>query len=88
MKKIKLDYWTFYNFLRNRDNGYYDSWRTNLIDKNGNKVRGTAYKLDRTLTDEDKTFLISWKNVKLFIAQMQYAPEIKHNTVFIADKCL
>ena len=87
MRKVKLDYGTFYQFLRDRGNSYYDSYRT-ALEKEGQKIRGTAFKLERPLSDEDKAALLKWKNVRLFIAQAQYAPEIKRNLVFIADKCL
>lgn len=87
MRKIKLDYWTFYHFCEEKRNFYYDSSRI-LTKKNGEKIRGTLYTLEKPLTDEDKRFLTSWKNVDLFISQCQYAPELKHNAVFIADKCI
>ena len=88
MKKIKLDYWAFYHFCEERKNFYYDSSRRTLIKKNGEKIRGTLYTLEKPLTDDDKKFLTSWKNVDLFISQCQYAPEIKYNAVFLADKCI
>ena len=88
MRKIKLDYWTFYHFCEEKRNFYYDSSRRTLTKKNGEKIRGTLYTLEKPLTDDDKRFLTSWKNVDLFISQCQYAPELKHNAVFIADKCI
>ena len=88
MRKIKLDYWTFYHFCEEKRNFYYDSSRKILTKKNGDKIRGTLYTLEKPLTDEDKRYLTSWKNVDLFISQSQYATEIKHNSVFIADKCI
>ena len=87
MRKIKLDYWTFYHFCEEKRNFYYDSSRRILTKKNGEKIRGTLYTLEKPLTDDDKRYLTGWKNVDLLISQNQYAPEIKHNSVFIADKC-
>ena len=88
MRKIKLDYCTFYRFCEEKRNFYYNSSRRTLTKKNGEKIKGTLYTLEKPLTDEDKRYLISWKNVDLFISQSQYAPELKHNAVFIADKCI
>lgn len=86
-KKIKLDFGEFVHFLDKRKNGYYDFYRTALI-KNDKKIYGTAYKLTRPLTNDDKAYILSWKNTRLFISQAQYAPELKNNLVFIADKCI
>lgn len=88
MKKIKLDYSTFHNILEAVNNGYFDSYRATITKSNGEKVRGTAFKLEKPLTDETKAAILSWKNTRLFISQCQYAPELKKNLVFIADKCL
>lgn len=50
-------------------------------------VRGTIYKMCKPLSDEQKEEISRWKNTKLFIAQSQYAPELKRTAVFIGDKC-
>ena len=86
-KKIKLDFWEFIHFLDERKNSYYDSYRTALI-KDDKKIYGTVYKLSNSLTDDDNAYILSCKNTRLFIAQAQYAPELKSNLVFIADKCI
>ena len=86
-KKIKLGFGEFIHFLDERKNSCYDSYRTALI-KDDKKIYGTVYKLSNLLTDDDKTYIWSWKNTRLFISQAQYAPEIKSNLVFIADKCI
>ena len=77
-----------YLHYKEKRNFYYDSSRRTLTKKNGEKIKGTLYTLEKPLTDEDKRYLTSWKNVDLFISQSQYAPELKHNAVFIADKCI
>lgn len=86
-KKIKLGFGEFIHFLDERKNSYYDSYRMALI-KDDKKIYGTVYKLSNSLTDDDKTYILSWKNTRLFMSQAQYAPELKKNLVFIADKCL
>lgn len=87
MKKVKMNEWDFYHFLEGINNSYY-SFQRNAIIKEGKKIYGTLYKLSRPLSDNDKTELLKWKNIRLFISQCQYAPEIKNNAVFVADKCL
>ena len=88
MRKCKIDFETFVEFLEKINNSYYDNYRATLTKKSGERILGTAYKISKNLTEDNKKFLLSWKNVTLFISQCAYAPEIKNNVVFIADKCI
>lgn len=72
-----------YDFIMNYD--YYDFMRAHLINKANKKTYGTLYKLSKKLTDEQKAELLKYNNVQLFFARNQYAPEIVHNAVFVAD---
>lgn len=74
--KTKLSFQEFANRFR-----YYEFFRCTL-----DGVRGTLYKVSGTLSDDDKSWLLGWRNVRLYITRAQYAPEVKHNAVFIADK--
>lgn len=88
MKKVKMDTWDFFRFLENFKLSYYDFKRTKIVTKDGRTVYGTLYTISETLSDGVKAELIKWKNISLFISQCEYAPEIKHNTVFLGDKCI
>lgn len=48
---------------------------------------GYVYRLESILTQEQKEFILSFKNTKIALASYQYAPEIKHSMVLIANKC-
>ena len=75
-----------YDFIMNYD--YYDFSRSHLLTKEGKKKYGTLYKLCKPLNDAQKTELIKYNNIRLYIAQCQYAPEIKHNALFVADHAI
>lgn len=89
-KKEKLDFYSFVKYLENINNSFYSHGRNTLErtleDNSVIKIRGFLYKISKPLTDEQKEYLLKFKNVKLFNSQCQYAPEIKHNAVFIGDK--
>lgn len=67
---------------------YYDFYNTSVTKEDGTRIKGTMYKIDRMLTDKEKTELLKFKNVRLFVSQCQYAPEIKRSCVFLGDKCI
>lgn len=52
------------------------------------KNLGTLYVLSKPLTEDQKTFVLGWKNTTIGTAQSKSAPEIKYNTVTVWDKCL
>jgi hypothetical protein len=84
MKKTKLKEYDFYT---NEGYHYYDFCRMSVNRKrDGKRIYGTLYKLCKPLKNEEKEALLNkYNNVVLYIAQCQYAPEIKHNAVFVAD---
>ena len=76
----------FYNLLKSMNNGFYDYYRTHLLKKDGKKIYGTMFKLKKPLTDDDKNIILSYPNTLLYIAQSEYAPELKHNCVLVLDR--
>jgi hypothetical protein len=81
-KKVKLDFYEMCSYLQSIKNGFFECDSYKVVHK-GEEYRGTIYKLSDSLTDNDKAWFSQWKNVKLFITQAQYAPEIKHNAIFL-----
>ena len=67
---------------------YYDYCGAYITKKDGTRVRGTLYKLDRILSDDEKKKLTEFGNVRLFVSQYQYAPEIKESCIFLARKAI
>lgn len=65
---------------------YYDFYDYQITKTDGTVVRGIMYKLDRMLTDIEKEELTKFGNVRLFVSQCQYAPEIKTSCIFLASK--
>ena len=51
-------------------------------------TRGTIYHMSAPLSEEDKAFILSWKNTLVTSSRHRYAPEIKDDCIFIADKCI
>lgn len=78
MRNKKLDFIT----LSNNFGGYYNFWRAKV-----GGYRGTLYAMSRDLTDAEKSALLTYGNVKLYVNKKQFAPEISSPAVFIADKC-
>lgn len=67
---------------------YYNFWRGEYYALDGSVYRGTWYVLDTFINDAGKQELLDrWSNIAFFIAASQYAPEQKHNVIFLADKC-
>jgi len=67
---------------------YYDYYDTRLKKKDGTSVKGTLYKLDRLLSNEERAEFTAFRNVRLFVSQCQYAPEIKRSCIFLAKKSI
>lgn len=82
-RKVRLSFSELCNLV-----SYYDFYNTSVTKKDGTRIRGTMYKIDRMLTDKEKIELLKFKNVWLFVSQCQYAPEIKRSCVFLGDKCI
>ena len=76
MKRKKFNLWDVAEY------GYYNYIRASV-----GGIRGFLYYIDKKLTDEDKDYILSFKNTKLFHVQSQYAPEQKNNVIFLGDKC-
>lgn len=57
---------------------FYDFYRTKV---------GYVYCLPCVLTQEQQEYILKFKNTKVTIAHLKYAPEIKKSLVLIADKC-
>lgn len=66
------------------DISFYDFHRV----KNADGLRGFRYILDKPLTEEQLAVVKQFKNVILGGAQHKYAPEIRHQTIILTDKCL
>lgn len=49
--------------------------------------RGTRYTLDKPLTQEQRAALELYSNVLISSCRAKYAPEIRHDTVILFDKC-
>lgn len=49
--------------------------------------RGTRYVLDTPLTWDQKTALWNYSNVFISSCRHRYAPEIRHDTIILFDKC-
>lgn len=76
MKRKKLNVQDIANY------GYYQYVRASV-----DGVRGFLYYIDKKLTNEDKDYILSFRNTKLFYTQPQYAPEQKSNVIFLGDNC-
>ena len=86
-KKIKIDFYDFVHFLDKNNNSYYDCYSVKFT-KEGKIVRGTLYKLTKKLSNEDKEYLLRWKNIDLYIVSPEYAREIKNNAVVLFNNCI
>ena len=72
----ELDFHTFVNRF-----SYYDFAFTTIDGK-----RGTLYKMDKALTDDDRTFLAQYDNVRIMSTISQYAPEQRRAALFITNR--
>lgn len=68
----------------NNDINYFNFNRV----KNNLGVSGWRYVLEKPLTDEQKIFILTFKNVVIGDCHYKYAPELKYNTLIIFDKCI
>lgn len=50
-------------------------------------VKGWLYFMDKRLTDEEKLFVLSFKNTEILHCFKSCAPEIKYDVIFQGDKC-
>ena len=64
------------------DLGYYKFSRFTV-----DGVKGYLYFMCDKLTNDVKEKVLKYNNTKLFISVCQFAPEIKHNCIFVGDKC-
>lgn len=56
--------------------------------KNSKGEPGYRYILDKELNEKQKNVLQQFKNVIISSCQYKYAPEIKHTTIILLDKCI
>lgn len=48
---------------------------------------GYVYRMESILTQEQKDYILHFKNTKVALGHPEYAPEIKQSLVLIAHKC-
>ena len=48
---------------------------------------GYVYVMESILTQEQKDYILHFKNTRVALASHKYVPEIKKSLVLIADKC-
>lgn len=80
MKKKKA---SFYDIINN-DIKYFASQRV----KNADGIKGIRFILDAPLTEAQKSALKGYKNIIYSNCYYKYAPEVKHATLVILDKCI
>lgn len=80
MSRIKA---TFFDIINN-DIKFFTSQRV----KNADGEKGTRFILDAPLTEAQKSALKGYKNIIYSTCYYKYAPELKHNTLIILDKCI
>ena len=76
MKKKKI------NFQYVANLGYFDFYRTKI-----NGVCGFTYVLCNRLTDVQRDEINSYNNTKIGLRTCLQAPEIKHDLLFVGNKC-
>lgn len=64
----------------------YSDWAVGMFEDLGVTMHGTAYIMYSRLTEEQKSELKKYENVRLTVSWKPYAPEIRHDVVFIGDK--
>ena len=57
--------------------------RRGFVTHDGRKIQGCFYFCDKA----DKETLSQYSNVRLFQSHTEYAPEIRHDVVFVGDRC-
>lgn len=75
---------TFSQFVDICPQGYSD-WTVGMFEDLGVTMYGTAYIMYSRLTEEQKAELKKYENVRLTICWKPYAPEIRHDVVFIGN---
>lgn len=75
---------TFNQFVDICPQGYSD-WTIVSFDDSVSTMYGTAYIMYSCLTEEQKSELKKYENVRLTVGWKPYAPEIRHDVVFIGD---
>ena len=75
---------TFSQFVDICPQGYGD-WTVGEFKDSEVAMYGTAYVMYSRLTEEQKAELKKYENVRLTVCWKPYAPEIRHDVVFIGD---
>lgn len=75
---------TFSQFVDICPQGYSD-WVMGTFDESIATMHGTTYIMYSRLTEEQKSELKKYENVRLTVGWKPYAPEIRHDVVFIGD---
>lgn len=75
---------TFSQFVNICPQGYSD-WTVGMFEDLRIIRYGTAYVMYSRLTEEQKSELKKYENVRLTVGWKPYAPEIRHDVVFIGD---
>lgn len=76
---------TFSQFVDICPQGYSD-WATGSFDDSIATMHGTAYVMYSRLTEEQKSELKKYENVRMTVGWKPYAPEIRHDVVFIGGQ--
>lgn len=76
---------TFSQFVDICPQGYSD-WAMGSFDDSVSTMHGTAYVMYSRLTEEQKSELKKYENVRLTVVWKPYVPEIRHDVVFIGDQ--
>ena len=82
-KKMKLDE----NYLWNDRQFIIDDYHR-VVNNNDKTIKGVRYRLANRLTQEQKDYILSFKNTIISDCYLKYAPEIKYDVVIILDKCI
>ncbi len=75
---------TFSQFVDICPQGYSD-WTVGMFEDLGVTMYGTVYIMYSRLTEEQKSELKKYENVRLTDCWKPYAPEIRHDVVFIGN---
>lgn len=75
---------TFGQFVDICPQGYSD-WTVGMFEDLGVTMYGTVYIMYSRLTEEQKVELKKYENVRLTNCWKPYAPEIRHDVVFIGN---
>lgn len=67
-----------------REHPYYNFSTYSVKRPDGKLAHGYLYTLCGPLDDDEKSRLLAFDNVALFVSTMRYAPEQSHPVIFIA----